>query len=274
MSGAERCGVELRWLGQSGFTLRDPSGGPLAYIDPYLSPHEGRAWPAPIQPADLAKADLILCTHEHIDHFDQPALRTANQVKGAHFQLVLPTPIVDQALDLGIPRERITGAQPGETLEIAGIKVSPVPACHGVNMSDAYSFGREMSGGLVRFLGYVIEIAKARVYHAGDCIPYTGQVDLLKKLQPDLALLPINGRDFFRETERNLVGNMNPREAVHLAVDIGAQALVPMHWDLFPHNRGFPRDVTAYTEEFFPQLTLLIFGRGRRVIFQPARKEG
>ncbi len=266
-------GVELRWLGQSGFALQDPAGGALAYVDPYLSPHKGRTWPAPIQPADLAKADIILCTHEHIDHFDKPAIKAANQTTGTHFQLIVPQPIVDQALELGIPGERVTGVQPGESLDIAGVKVFPTPACHGVNMSDAYSFGKELSGGLVRFLGYVIEIGGARVYHAGDCIPYEGQADLLKKLHPHLALLPINGRDFFRETEQNLVGNMNPREAAHLAFDISAQALVPMHWDIFPHNQGFPGNLTSYIEEYYPQLILLIFGRGKRFIFQPDGQE-
>jgi len=262
-------GIELRWLGQSGFKLHDPSGGALAYLDPYLSAHKGRTWSAPIQPADLAKADLILCTHEHIDHFDKPAIKAANQVEGAHFQLVLPEPIIDQALELGIPRERITGAQPGQNLEIAGVQINPVPACHGLNMSDAYSFGKELSGGLIRFLGYVVGLGGTHIYHAGDTIPYTGQANLLQKLHPHLALLPINGRDYFRETERNIVGNMNPREAVHLAVDINAQALVPMHWDIFPYNRGFPGDLTAYAEMYAPQLTLLIFGRGKRFIFQP-----
>ncbi len=262
-------GLELWWLGQSGFRLRDLAKGTLVFVDPFLSPHEERAWPAPLTPHELAQADLILCSHEHLDHFDRPALAAAAEA-GGRFTLIVPRPLVDEARALGIPDHRILGAQPGQPLTAAGVQVHPVPACHGVHMADAYSFGKEMSNGLVRFLGYVIDLGGVRVYHAGDTIPYEGQVERLRRLQPHLALLPINGRDFFRETERDLVGNMNPREAAHLASDIGAEVLVPMHWEMFNHNRGFPRDVVAYVEAYLPHLTVLVFGRGSRLTYLPS----
>jgi L-ascorbate metabolism protein UlaG (beta-lactamase superfamily) len=123
-----------------------------------------------------------------------------------------------------------------------------------------------LSGGQVRYLGYVIDLQGARAYHAGDCVPYDDQAARLKALSPRVAMLPINGRDFYRETERNLVGNMDPREAARLASDIGAQVLIPMHWELFPHNRGFPRDLVAYAETHFPELSVLVMGRGARLI--------
>jgi L-ascorbate metabolism protein UlaG (beta-lactamase superfamily) len=85
-----------------------------------------------------------------------------------------------------------------------------------------------------------------------------------------VALLPINGRDFFRESEQNIVGNMDPREAARLASDIGVQLLIPMHWELFSHNRGFPGDLVAYVEREYPSLSVLVMGRGARIIFQPA----
>jgi L-ascorbate 6-phosphate lactonase len=261
-------GMELWWLGQSGFRLRDPDGGPVVFVDPFLSDNPDRTWQAPVGPDALAQADLVLCTHQHIDHFDQPALKAANRTPGASFKLVVPQPIVDMALALGIPRDRVIGTQPGQTLEWPGVRVHPVPACHGVNMSDAYSFGKDLSDGLVRYLGYVIELGGVRAYHAGDTIVYRGQEEDLKPLKPHLALLPINGRGFYRETERNIVGNAGPREAAHLAVDIGAQVLVPMHWDIFPFNRGFPRDVVSYADEHLPQLTVLVFGRAARFTYR------
>lgn len=175
------------------------------------------------------------------------------------------------ALDLGIPRDRVIGAQPREPLELGGVRVNPVPAKHGVDMSDAYTFGEQLSGGLVRYLGYVIELGGVRAYHAGDCIPYDDQTTIVAAFQPDLALLPINGRDFFRETERNLVGNMDLREAVRLATDIGAHALVPMHWELLPHNLGFPGDLMTFVAQHHPELTVLTFGRGRRLVYSVVR---
>jgi L-ascorbate metabolism protein UlaG (beta-lactamase superfamily) len=262
-------GLELWWLGQSGFRLRNLDGSSVVFLDPFLTDDPERSWPAPVEAAALARADAVLCSHEHIDHFDRPALRKANQVAGADFKLVVPEPIVPDALELGIPRERIIGAQPGQTIRLDGLQVHPVRAKHGIHMTDAYSFGEALSGGEVRYLGYVVELGGVRAYHAGDTIPYPGQVDDLRPLAPHLAMLPINGRDFFREHDEDLVGNMDPREAAHTAVDIGAEVLIPMHWELFAKNRGFPRDLVAYAASELPQLTVLVFGRGAKVIYKP-----
>lgn len=265
-------GMELWWLGQSGFRLRDPNQGPVVFVDPYLSPHEGRTWPCPAVLEDLAQADVILCTHQHIDHFDQPAIQAAAALPGSRFKLIVPQPIVNMALALNIPAERVIGVQPDQDLKIQGAHIYPLPASHGVNVSDAYNFGESLSGGLIRYLGYVIEVGGVRAYHAGDTIPYDGIEDRLKALKPDLALLPINGRDYFREKRRNLVGNMGPREAAILAANTGVNALVPMHWELFPHNRGFPEELMQYVAEFAPQVTVLVMGRGQKIIYMRNEK--
>ena len=117
-------GVELWWLGQAGFRLRNPDGGPVVFVDPFLSPHEGRSWEAPLDPAGLAgEADLVLCSHEHIDHFDQPALRAAAAEAGSRFRLVVPRPVQQQALALGIPAERVQAMQPEESFELGEVRV-------------------------------------------------------------------------------------------------------------------------------------------------------
>lgn len=266
-------GIELWWLGQAGFRLRDATSAdaPHVFVDPFLTPGEDRAWQAPLSPDDLGRAaDLILCTHEHLDHFDRPSLERAAAVGGARFTLVVPRPLVAEAAALGVPPERVIGAQPGEAIHLPGVRVDPVPARHGVDVADAYTFGEERSAGQVRYLGYVVELGGLQVYHAGDGIPYAGQAQRLRALRVDVALLPINGRDFFRESERNIVGNMDGREAARLAVEMGARVLVPMHWELFANNRGYPGDLAAYVASTFPELTLLLLGRGARVSLLPA----
>jgi L-ascorbate metabolism protein UlaG (beta-lactamase superfamily) len=62
---------------------------------------------------------------------------------------------------------------------------------------------------------------------------------------------------------------MNPREAVRIAVELGVQVLVPMHWDMFTPNLGFPEHVVQYAASEFPELTVLIFGRRQRFIYAP-----
>jgi L-ascorbate 6-phosphate lactonase len=238
------------------------------FVDPYLTPRDVRTWQAPITPQAMAQeADLVLVSHEHTDHLDRPSLTAAAQTPGTGFKLVVPSPLADQvSAEFGLPSDRVIAARPGQPIEVVdGVTIHPVPARHGVNVSDAYTFGEELSGGQVRYLGYVVDLRGARVYHAGDCIPYADQVARLRALRPHLALLPINGRDFYRETERNLVGNMDPREAARLASEIGAQVLIPMHWELFPHNRGFPSDLVGFTATHFPELSVLLMGRGSRL---------
>jgi L-ascorbate metabolism protein UlaG (beta-lactamase superfamily) len=262
--------MELWWLGQAGFRLRDPAAGPTVFVDPFLTTSPARNWDAPLSAEELGRtADLILCSHQHSDHFDGPALAAAARAPGAAFKLVVPRPVAGMAVELGVPAERVVGAQPGESLELNGAIVHPVPARHGVDVADAYDFGEDLSGGLTRYLGYVVDLHGVRAYHAGDCVPYPGQAATVGAFQPHLALLPINGRDFYRETERNVVGNMDHREAARLALDLGVTALVPMHWEMFLHNRGFPNELAAYVADFMPQLTVLTLGRNRRFTFTP-----
>jgi L-ascorbate metabolism protein UlaG (beta-lactamase superfamily) len=256
--------IELWWLGQAGFRLRDPAGGPRVFVDPFLTPSGARAWEAPLDAVQLAReADIILVSHGHSDHFDRPTLQAA--AADGHFRLVLPAPLRDEAIALGLRPERVIGAEPDQALDIDGVLIYPLPARHGINVADAYTFGENVGDGSVRYLGYVVGIGPNRLYHSGDCVPYAGQADRLKKLGVEILCLPINGRDFYRETDSNIVGNMDFREAARLAADANAQVLVPMHWELFEANRGFPGDLVAYASQHFPSLSVLVMGRGARI---------
>jgi L-ascorbate metabolism protein UlaG (beta-lactamase superfamily) len=261
--------IELWWLGQAGFRVRDPSGGARVFLDPFLTPVDGRSWQAPLDAEQLAReADIILVSHQHIDHFDRPTLQAAAH---GHFRLVLPEPLRDEAIALGLPPERVIGAEPDQPLEIDGVSIHPLPARHGINVADAYTFGENVGDGRPRYLGYVVEVGATRLYHAGDCVPYAGQAERLKQARAEVLCLPINGRDFYRETEANVVGNMDFREAARLATDVEAQILVPMHWELFAGNRGFPGDLVTYASQFFPSLSVLVMGRGARIQLATSR---
>jgi L-ascorbate metabolism protein UlaG (beta-lactamase superfamily) len=95
-----------------------------------------------------------------------------------------------------------------------------------------------------RFLGYVIEAPPTTIYHAGDTILTDDLFESLQDVRPTVCLLPVNGRDWFRERD-GLVGNLDAREAVALAVSLGSQMLVPTHWDAFAGNTVDPETVVA-----------------------------
>jgi L-ascorbate 6-phosphate lactonase len=149
---------------------------------------------------------------------------------------------VDMVTEAGVAADRVVGVQPGDDLELAGLRIRPVPAMHGVTMDDAYGFGEQLSGGLTRFLGFVLDSVGVRVYHAGDTIHFEGMESLLRDLEIDVGMLPINGRDPEREA-RGIVGNLTEREAAWLGRESRFDLLIPMHYDLFARNRGYPADL-------------------------------
>jgi L-ascorbate metabolism protein UlaG (beta-lactamase superfamily) len=151
-------------------------------------------------------------------------------------------------------------ADPGEALELGPATIVPIRGVHGISVETSYSDGTDTPPGLPRFLGYVIDLAGVRVYHAGDTIFFDGLVEQLADLAIDIALLPINGRDHARE-KAGLVGNMGPREASDLAAAIGAGVVVPLHWDLMAGNTENPAHLVDYLSRTHPDITALVLGR-------------
>ena len=271
-SSADAAGVPLAegevllwWLGQAGFLLR--GAGTTLLVDPYLTSTGARRFPPPFPAAEAAEVaagvDAVLVTHEHGDHLDVDVARAFAEA-GSAARWVVPEPVVDRLAALGIRRELIEPARPGRPLTVGTVRVDPLPAHHGVDMADAYGTGAELSGGLVRFLGYVVDLGGTRIYHSGDCIDYPGLAEELARLEAHVVLLPINGRDAEREA-RNIVGNMSAEEAVDVAVRAGAEVLVPMHWDMFEGNPGDPSRAVALVERDHPQLTVLVPSKARPI---------
>lgn len=260
--------IGLAWLGQAGFILR--SGDTTALFDPFLAPYHGRLYESGLPAARAEGIDLVLCTHEHVDHFDaESAPAIAKASPGAVF--VVPTPIVDMVTEAGVAPDRVVGLQPGETVELAGLGIGAVAAMHGVTMEDAYGFGESLSGGLVRFLGYVVDAGDVRVYHAGDTIHYEGMETALRELAVDVAMLPINGRDPEREA-RGIVGNLSEREAAWLAKEIEAGVVLPMHYDLFERNRGYPAHLVQSVERDHPGVPVLVPVRDEPFVWSSGRR--
>jgi L-ascorbate 6-phosphate lactonase len=233
----------LTWLGQSSFLIE--SGGARLLIDPFFSEREGRRFPPPSLDAYGTEIDRVLVTHEHLDHLDPESL-TEIASRSPDVAVLAPAPLQDQVGDL-----TFQGVRPGDHVEIPGGHARVVPAIHALHPEDGYSASP-------RFVGYVLELEGVAIYHAGDTIAGEALVDGLEGIQVDVALLPVNGRSFFRE-QQDLAGNLDARDAVALAVHLGARILVPIHWDLFEGNTeraGAAADAAAETEAPVHVMTL------------------
>ena len=156
--------LKITFIGHGSLMLA--FGGRVIHIDPVS------------QEADytkLPKADLILVTHQHGDHFDAKVLDILRTEKT---QLIL-TEICAQQVKGGMVMKN------GEVKSIGGLKIEAAPAYNLVHMrSEGKPFHPKGEGN-----GYVITFGDKRVYVAGD----TENIPEMKKLEKiDVAFLPMN----------------------------------------------------------------------------------
>lgn len=255
--------VALTWLGQAGFLVGGPGG--VVAADPFLSDHPDRLLAPPLQPTDLSFVDAVLCTHEHLDHLDLPT-GTALAAAAPAVRVIVPAPVVGQVTAAGIPADRIVPAVPDTPIELHAATVHPVPARHGVDMADAYDFGPV--DGEYRYLGYVLDVTGTRALHAGDTLWYDGMPERLRALHVDVALLPVNGRDPVRE-RRNIVGNLDHREAAMLAAAADIRVLVPVHYEMMRGNLGFPGHLVDVVHALGLDVEVALPRHGRPFVLGP-----
>jgi L-ascorbate metabolism protein UlaG (beta-lactamase superfamily) len=247
----------LWWLGQSGFLVQWQKRHLL--IDPYLSDSLTRKYAATdkphirmtelvIDPARLNFIDVVTSSHNHTDHLDSETLIPLLRAN-PHIKLIIPEAnrvfAADRLkIDLRIP----VGLNDGESAEISGFKFTAVPAAHEEIERD--------EGGRCKFLGYVIQLGRWKIYHSGDTVRYDGMVENLRSFSIDVALLPINGR----APERRVTGNLDGREAARLAKEIGAKMVIPCHYDMFIFNTADPQEFARAAKSFGQRYQILQCG--------------
>ena len=150
------------------------------------------------------KADVILVTHEHFDHFDREAIAVL-QKDGTQ---VIANPAVQKMLGSG------TALNNGESRVLAkGIKLDAVPAYNTTpGHTQFHPKGRDN--------GYVLTIDGLRIYIAGDTedIP---EMAALKDI--DVAFLPCNQPY-----------TMTPEQVAKAARTIKPKVLFPYHYSQTP----------------------------------------
>jgi L-ascorbate metabolism protein UlaG (beta-lactamase superfamily) len=238
--------TEIYWLGQAGFVI-DIVGMRLV-VDPYLSdslavkyrntprPHV-RLMQPPVLAGEILHVDLVLCTHAHTDHMDPgtlPLLLEANP----RSKLVAPRAVATQAMERsGAHEDRLILACAGGPISLPmNVEIIPTRAAHETLETD--------EDGNHRFLGYAIRGDGTCIWHSGDCIPFTGLEEEVRRLRPDVALLPVNGKR--PELSQNGVpGNFSLHEAIAVALHVGANDLIAHHYGLFDFNTEQPEKIDA-----------------------------
>lgn len=218
-------------LGQAGFVMK--GGDTIAYIDPYLSNSiteaggAQRRFPVPIDPATITHAQVVFVTHDHPDHLDVATLiplLTASPTA----TLITSPPGAVRMRKAGIAHDRIVTPVLGKWKRLADLSYTAIPAAH-------YNFEIDLDG-CSTWQGFLINCNGITLYHAGDTLIFPELLCALEGVVVDVALLPFNGRDHFREA-LGIIGNMWPNEAVQLAQLLKARVLIGIHNDLFTENR-------------------------------------
>lgn len=248
------------FLGQHSVILKGEKNQIIS-IDPYLDPAPFRNFPPPFQAEMLTNLDYVCITHEHIDHLDPYAVK-AIALANDKTKFIAPLYCREKLLECGVQPENIIPADTNQEWLTEDVKIKAIPAAH-----EELEYTPDLGH---RFVGYILDWNGVKVYHAGDTVIYPGLVETLKEATIDLAFLPINGRDYFRN-EKNIVGNMDVREAAELAIAAGFDTLIPMHYDMFAGNTEKPGRIIDYLFERDPLQKCHVLARFERFIYVSPR---
>jgi L-ascorbate 6-phosphate lactonase len=249
-------GIVLWHLGQEGMALKIKDM--LIYFDPYLTAKERmpRNFPPPLLPEEVTNASYVFISHNHSDHLDPGTLKGIG-ANSPCARFICPSPHIEMIINAGIEFPRIIPAYAGKVIQLDGITITPVPCKH-----ENYLIDEQYNHG---FLGYVLDIEGLVFYHAGDALADMALVEVLIPMNVEIACLPINGHDFKR-LQRGIVGNMNGRDAVELGRIIGADLIIPMHYDLFAFNTENPAMFVDYLYSTYPDQKYKMLVPGERML--------
>ncbi len=237
--------MKITYLGQMCYRIETDTISIVT--DPYLSssvdrpPLSVRKYPAPTTLCELLP-DVILISHPHGDHLDLESLAPYVKLR-RRMAILLPKPAMAKLASVGgngTPMTPKAPAEWSEPFELAGVKITAIPCAH----TELHT----VDGDYVE-LSYLIEADGKKVFFGGDMSMYDGLEDALKAVKPDVMLLPVNGRDWFR-TSRNIIGNLDSNEAAELAVRVGTSLFIPGHHDLYDSN-GCPNEWIEYSAKKF-----------------------
>ena len=207
--------LKIKWIGQSGYILND--GKVEICIDPYLSDvvnriaNRPRMVEAPFTPQEV-KSDVVICTHDHLDHVDIDAIPLMNK---ENMLFLAPDDAKNTLFECGVINYKAFNE--GTVVKIGDFELKAVFADH-----------------TVPAVGVIAKHSGVTMYFSGDT-EYNEKLEELEKYNIDIMFICINGK----------LGNMNVDEAVKLTKIISPKVGVPTHYGMFESNTENPDKYTS-----------------------------
>ncbi len=205
--------MEFKYHGHSCFELTE--GDVQILVDPFLAPNN----PAASATAEEVNPTHIAVSHGHVDHIADVvpvATRTGAQV-------VAMVEVAGWFSARGV--ENVSDPNLGGTVRFDWGWIKLVPAWHTNTLPGEGDnpFSAETGTPVGNPAGLVINIGGKTVYYAGDTCLF-GDMKLIGELHPvDIAVLPIGGHY-----------TMDRHDAVVATRFIGAETVIPVHYNTFP----------------------------------------
>ena len=229
--------MKITWLGQFGLLIQTAKS--TLMMDPYLTDsiaqQSGAAFNrlVPLREEYLHQMpDVILLSHDHIDHLDVPSLK-------ALLDTHRPVEVLAGANAWTKARSQVGGPHnylqmvPGTEWSSGDLHIRAVSAVH----SDPTA------------LGFVIHAEGLTLYVTGDALYNRKVIDEIGE-PVDLLFTVINGQG----------NNMNAVDAARFAAALQPRLTVPVHWGLFAKYADTPdafmqeaakRGVAAYAAQIY-----------------------
>jgi L-ascorbate metabolism protein UlaG (beta-lactamase superfamily) len=223
--------MEINYIGHSTVELVD--GDTRVLIDPFLKPNN----PAAGVTAEEVEPTHVLMTHAHLDHSaDAVAVGTRTGVP-----FVAQSELANVLGEQGV--EDVADPNLGGTVEFDWGWVKLVQAFHSSTFPGSEDRPFSPTPGTVTgpAAGLVISFAGKMLYHLGDTCLF-GDLRLIAERTPvDIAFIPIGGHY-----------TMDRHDAVVAADFVGADTVIPVHYNTFPpietDAEAFKSDVESQTK--------------------------
>jgi L-ascorbate metabolism protein UlaG (beta-lactamase superfamily) len=215
--------LAVTWIGHATVLLQ--LDDIFVLTDPVFTHTLGQVSPRLIEPGlapeHVPALAAVVISHMHFDHLSFSSLDMVEPQT--------PIALVPPGVRSAMPRYdfEIRELEPWATYSAKGLRITAVPVQH-----VGGRYGIDSAFEPRAFTGYVIEYHGLRVYFGGDTAYTPAAFTATRRRFPDLdaAVLPIcpdEPRDFMEHT------HMGPREAIDAFALLGADTMVPMHFDTF-----------------------------------------